>query len=152
MCHTTAITNLTMRLLKFLRLLSLVTPCAIAMGCIPYHATTSMGVNGTIMDAVTHMPLPNARISFDVYDLSKKPVVAISGADGSFKLPRETQWQLRFLAGDYFSDLWIGGTVVIQHADYETNRFEVQAEDQNFRFHTRTNLGVVLLKPLSRTN
>ena len=122
--------------------------CVLVTGCFPFHATTRMGVSGTVLDAETHAPLADAQISFCGGCSNTQPV-AISTADGSFTLPRQKQWQLGFINEDSFLALFMGGgTVCIQHNGYETNQTDVFSMDDKQRYHTKTNLGFVLLKPL----
>jgi len=125
--------------------------CAGVTGCFPYHATTRMGVSGIILDTRTLAPVAGASISFNRCD-TNAPSVVISQADGSFNLPKEKQWQIRFVAGDYLTDLLIGRTICIRHNDYETKEIPVQLEDEKERLRTKAKLGTILLKPLAKTH
>lgn len=110
-----------------------------------------MGVSGTVVDAETHAALSGSSVSFSVRGPTKPPI-AISEADGSFNLPKQKQWQLRFVAGDYFVNPSIGGTVSIRHDGYETNILEISPYDMYDRFYTKISVGIIPLKPLPKTH
>lgn len=129
--------------------LALLALCVSATGCFPYHATTRMGVSGKVTDAMTLAPLGGARVSFKDGGSNEAPVV-LSAADGSFNLPKQKQWQIRFVVGDYLKPF--GGTVYVRHDGYATNEINVQPEDENHHFRTTAELDSIPLKPLSQTH
>jgi hypothetical protein len=75
-----------MGVLKIIWAFSLFASCVTMTGCFPYHATTRMGLSGTVIDADTRSPLPDARISF--LGATNEILAATSVPDGSFTVPR----------------------------------------------------------------
>jgi hypothetical protein len=119
-------------------------------GCWPRRFTTSPGVSGTVLDSQTHSPLGGveAVVSLSKYppdspqdavEHTRNPTVTSNDA-GHFLVPSERRWGIYIWPVDRLPEF---GLLVVRRDGYETSSVPVWSRSV-------TNIGTILLKPLTR--
>jgi len=144
-------TPLKKRRFQFCTYLWLMALCVMATGCFPYHYTTRIGFSGRVVDAENNKPLAKAQISMTAGGRANEIIVAFTRLDGSFNVPPQKKWGIWIIPQDYLGWQHAGGTACVRYAEYETNCIAFSSVDSRRRFVPHANLGIIALKPVSKT-